>query len=125
MTVDLKPYFDAARTADDEVQRIMADMNAAFTEGTDEGKQRALDLRPALDAAKAKAQEANDLYISMRNASAQSGTAAREFVPVSNPDNLSGGNQPQREMARNSFLALSAAEQMKFVKDGGSVVDPE
>ena len=47
MPVNLKPYYDSAIAADAEVQRILNDMDAAFNEGTDEGKTKALELRPA------------------------------------------------------------------------------
>jgi hypothetical protein len=63
---NLKPYYDAALSADAEVKRILAEMDAAFNSATEEGKQKALEMRPALDAAKAKAEESNKLYISMR-----------------------------------------------------------
>ena len=120
--LDLKPYFDAARAADDEVQRIMNEMNAAFLEGTEESNQKALDLRPTLDEAKKKAEDANALYLSMRNAANVSDGVAKNFVPVSD------GSLPAdqaREMKRGDFLALDAAGRMKFIKDGGKVVDEE
>lgn len=120
--IDLKPYFDAAQAADAEVLRIMDEMNAHFSEGTDEGKQAALDLRPALDEAKGKAADANQLYISMRDAAATSNSAAREFVPVT--DNTSTGN-PAKEMERKDFEALDAADRLKFIRAGGSVIESD
>lgn len=119
--IDLKPYYDAARAADEEVQRIMDEMNAAFLEGTDEGKQRALDLRPALDEAKKSAKDANDLYLSLREAASQGSGAAREFVPVA--ENL--GGQHAKEMKRKEFLALEASARMKYIKAGGLVLDED
>ncbi len=123
MSIDLKPYFDAARMADDEVQRIMNEMNAAFEEGTEESKQKALDLRPVLDEAKRKAEDANQLYLSMRDAASVSDGVAKNFVPVSDGVNLPASQA--REMQRQDFLALDAAARMKFIKDGGKVVDEE
>jgi len=120
--IDLKPYFDSARVADEEVQRIMNAMNTAYQLGTDEGKQEALDLRPALDAAKIKADEANILYISMRDAAATSNSAAREFVPVT--DNLPTGD-PAKEMTRQDFDALDAVDRVKYMRAGGSVIESD
>ena len=120
---DLKPYFDAAQAANDEVQRVMDDMNAAFSDGTDEGKSKALEMRPALDAAKKKAEDANALYISMRNAAGVSENgAARVFIPVTDKHASSTGD-PAREMSRQDFLALDAAARMDYIRQGGTVVD--
>lgn len=122
MAIDLKPYFDAARVADDEVQRIMAEMHAAFSTGTEEGKAKALELRPSLDAAKKSALEANNLYISMRNASAESGNVAKNFVPVSpNPED----SPAAKVMTRVAFEALDMFARMKYIKSGGQVVDEQ
>jgi len=121
--IDLKPYFDAARAADDEVQRVMNEMNEHFTADTEEGKQAALDLRPALDLAKEKAADANKLYLSMRDAAATSNSAAREFVPTN--DHLEGTGDPAKEMTRPEFDALDAAARVKFIKAGGSVIESD
>lgn len=122
--IDLKPYYDAARAADDEVLRIMASMNEHFNAGTDDGKAEALGLRPALDEAKNKADEANRLYMSMRDAAAQSNSVARTFVPVA------GGDLPEaagraKTMKRQEFLALNTQERMAYIRDGGTIVDEE
>jgi len=120
--IDLKPYFDAAQAADNEVQRILSEMNEHFNAGTEEGKQAALDMRPALDGAKAKAADANSLYISMRDAAAQSNSAARTFVPVS--ENLTAGD-PVKEMTRQNFDALDVPARLKFMRSGGIVTESE
>ena len=118
---DLKPYFDAAQEADAEVQRVMNEMNAAFGEGTENGKQTALEMRPALDAARTRAKDANDLYVSMRDA-ASSSDVARKFVPANSaavsPRPIAGGS-----MKRDDFLALDAAARMAHIKAGGEVID--
>lgn len=122
--IDLKPYYDAARAADEEVQTILNEMNVHFSAGTEEGRQAALDLRPALDEAKEKAAQANQLYLSMRDAAAQQGnSAAREFVPVT--QDLHAGDTSAKEMARDTFDALDAFERLKFIRGGGRVVEPE
>ena len=120
MSINLKPYFDAAQTASDEVQRIMDEMDAAFSDGTPEGKTKALELRPILDAAKVKAADANQLYISMRDASGVSLSMARHFVPA-DPDAPVPGSEP-KSMERAEFVKLDVDAQMKFMVDGGRVV---
>jgi hypothetical protein len=124
MAIDLKPYFESARAASDEVQRVMAEMNAAFSDGTDEGKQKALDLRPALDAAQKAAEEANALYISMRNASSETQDAAKNFVPASmtRPE-VGAAASAVKEMTRAEFTALDGAARMAFIRNGGKVID--
>lgn len=125
MTIDLKPIFDAARTADDEVQHVLDEVGAALKEGTEEGNQKALDLRPTLEAAEKKAKEYNQLYISVRNAQ-QTSDAARKFIPVQNTEAGGQRNGSQaKEMNRSDFEAMDSAAQMKFAQDGGIVIDPE
>lgn len=121
MAIDLKPYFDAAQKADEDVQRIMADMHASFNDGTEEGNAKAMELRPQLDAAKEKAVAANQLYISMRNAANVTNDAAKNFVPV--PDNLPDEPKGAREMKRPEFEALDANARMDFMKSGGKLVE--
>jgi hypothetical protein len=118
--MNLKPYLDAAVMADAEKQRLMNEIDAAFNLGTDEGEQTALELRPALDEAQAKAVEANKLYVSMRDAGQTSDEAALLFVPVSDPAAAASGDNP-KVMNRQAFDGLAADEQAKFVKNGGRV----
>ena len=120
MTIDLKPYFDTAQKADEEVQRIMTEMHASFNGGTEEGQAKALEMRPQLDAAKSKAQAANDLYISMRNAAATSNNVARNYVPVA--DNLDDDPKAAKEMKRQDFEALDTEARMAFIKAGGKLL---
>ena len=120
MAIDLKPYFDTAQKADEEVQRIMNDMHTSFNGGTEEGQAKALEMRPQLDAAKNKAQAANDLYISMRNAAATSNDVARKFVPVA--DDLVDDPKAAKEMKRQEFEALDTDARMKFIKAGGKLL---
>ena len=118
--LDLKPYYDSAQTADAEVKRILGEMDAAFhAENQAEGETQALALRPALDAARAKAEAANQLYISMRDASSASGSVARNFVPVPGAET----NQAPKKLQRAEFQALNSTERMAFIKAGGVVTD--
>jgi hypothetical protein len=115
----LKPVYDAAKAADEKVSAIMAEMIAAFECGTDEGKQKALDLRPALDAAKEEARQANDLYVSMRDAQAGSDEHARRFVPVGDVAQKAGA----KEITRAEYEAMDYAERHTYLKNGGAIVD--
>ena len=118
--LNLKPVYDAAQAADEKVNGIMAEMLAAFNDGTEEGKQKALDLRPSLDAAKAEAKAANDLYVSMRDALGDQDAAARKFVPV---NNVEKPDQGKKVITRADYEALDYEARYNFFKDGGSVVD--
>jgi hypothetical protein len=116
----LKELYDAARAADEKVQEVMNEMITAFEDGTEEGKLKALEMRPALDEAKTQADEANRLYISARDADQESeNAAARKFVPASEPE----GGKNAKEMTRAEFEALSAADRMTFMLSDGKLVD--
>jgi len=118
---NLKSLFDAARTAEEKVQTIMADMLAAFETGTEEGKLKALELRPALDETKAEAEAANQLYISARDADAvDADAAARKFIPVPGAK-----GRLAKSMTRAEFEALSAADRMSFMLADGKIIDEE
>ncbi len=121
---NLKPYLDAARAADDEVKRILNGMDTHFNDGTEDGKKKALELRPALDEAKLKAQEANQLYVSMRDASLVNDNAAALFTPPADPAAQSDRKEEgPRVIKRNEFDALTAAARMTYMKSGGRVED--
>lgn len=119
MPVNLKPYYDAALAADAEVQRILTDMDAAFNEGTEEGKTKALELRPALEEAKNKAKEANQLYASMRDASNPTESVAANFVP----DAKSEEDKSEKVKTRADFNALTPVERLAFINAGGTIVE--
>lgn len=116
---NLKPLYDAARAAEEKVRQIQQEMLDAFELGTEEGKRRALELRPALDEAKRQADEANQLYISVRDAEAvDADAAARKFVPVK-----SSNGELAQSMPRAEFEALSAADKMSFMLADGRIVE--
>jgi len=117
----LKPVLDAAIAADNDVKRILNEMDIAFNEGTEEGKQKALELRPALDEAKTKAEKANELYVSMRDASLISDNAAALFVPPPDPATQEPKDDNPKALSLPEFQALTPAARMKFVKRGGKV----
>lgn len=114
----LKELYEAAKVADEKVRVIMQDMVAAFDDGTEEGKLKALEMRPALDEAKLEAEKANLLYISARDADFEDpDSAARKFVPAG------GENSVRKQMTRAEFEALSAAERMTFMLADGKLIE--
>lgn len=111
--------WNAAKAADAQVQSVLAEMQAAFDDGTEEGKQKALDLRPALDEAKAAAEAANLLYIEARDAEPEGpNAAARLFVPADG--SVTGG---AKEITRSQYEAMSPADRNAHFKSGGSIVE--
>lgn len=120
--LDLKPYFDAVNTAKAEVQRVAGEIDALFSLGTDESKAQALGLRPALDEAQAKAEEANHLYESLKSAN-MSGDVAVNFVPVSQTPSSPEVEKPKGVMKRTDWNALSPNERAAFVTGGGVLED--
>ena len=115
----LTEMYEAAKAADEKVQVIMKDMVSAFGDGTEEGKLKALEMRPALDEAKLEAEKANLLYISARDADFEDpDAAARKFVPVSG-----GDKTPAKSMTREEFDKLNAAERMSFMLADGKLVE--
>jgi hypothetical protein len=119
---NLKPYFDAALVADAEVKRIMNEMDTLFNDGTEDGKKKALELRPALDEAKAKAKEANDLYASMRDASAESDNASSLFTAPADPAIQTDASASKTKTLAD-FNAMSPRDRLAFAKAGGKVTD--
>jgi hypothetical protein len=120
--LDLKPYFDAVNAAEAEVQRIANDIDVLFTEGTEESKVKALELRPALDEAQAKHAEAITLYEAMQKAN-RPNDIAKNFVPVSTttPDDAEG-SQPT-VIKRQDYDRLSLVDRAQFIRSGGTVQD--
>jgi hypothetical protein len=119
---NLKPYYDAALAADAKVKQILSEMDSAFNEGTDEGKQKALDLRPALDEAKTKAEGASQLYNSMRDASLVNDNMAALFTAPPDPASEAKDDSP-KVINRAGLKALSPVAQIAFFRAGGRVVD--
>lgn len=117
---NLKPLYDAVIAAEAKVASIQKEMLESFESGTQEGKEKAMELRPALDEAKAGAVEANQLYLSMRDSDAQENGHARMFVPV--PDSEKNAGQG-KQLPRAEFEALDAAEKMAFALKGGIIVE--
>lgn len=120
---NLKPYYDAALAADAEVKRILAEMDTAFNDGTEDGKRKALELRPALDKAQKQAEDANELYISMRDASLVNDNTAALFSTVADPAKESDQAKPDREtMSLAEYNAMSPRDRLAFAKRGGRLI---
>jgi len=120
---NLKPYYDAALAADAEVKRILAEMDAAFNDGTPEGKEKALSLRPALDVAQQKAKEANELYASMRDASLVNDSMASLFTTPPDPATDHQTDASPKVMKLSEFRALPPKDRLAFSKAGGKIED--
>ena len=116
--MNLKPYYDAVVTAEARVQDLAGRINALFENNqTDE----ALKLRPDLDLAKSAAKNANDLYLSMRDAVSDGQTPAQRFVPA-------GGNPEPQTPAKDAratpeysaafFNAFRAGASPRSIKAG-------
>jgi len=120
---NLKPYYDAALKADEDVKRILAEMDTHFNDGTPEGKQKALDLRPALDEAQKQAKEANQLYASMRDASLINDSMASLFTLPPDPANNDSADGSPKVINRAGLMALDPAARMSFIKAGGKVIE--
>jgi hypothetical protein len=116
--------YDDLQKAEQEKQLILQEMKTAFNDGTDEGKQKAIDLRQKLDEAQVKVDQLNATYQSILNASKPSSSPAADFLPTPGTDEaLNDGNQAKSEMTRAAYDALEPAEKMKFVKSGGKISD--
>lgn len=102
--MDIKTFYDAANQADQEVNRIRGEIKNAFDAND---KKKAMELRPALDEAKTKADEANALYVSMRDAG-ETNEAGRKFTPVSN-EALNIGMSPKEVKNYSLIRAIRAA----------------
>lgn len=120
--LDLKPYYDAVVDAEAEVQRIAAEIDTQFRVETEEGQAKALELRPALEDAQSKLEDATKFYESMQN-STRPNDVIKNFIPVSNtqadPDE---GSQPTL-IKRQDYDALSLVDRANFIRSGGKIED--
>jgi HK97 family phage major capsid protein len=115
--MSLKRFYDAANEAEARVQQIAASINTHFEAGETE---KAMELRPSLDAAKAESKKAHELYISMQAATLPEGDPGRHFVPAG------GDPEPQaikdlrasNEYMQEFWSALRVGASPKTVKAG-------
>jgi HK97 family phage major capsid protein len=121
--MNMKKYFDAANAAEARVQTIAAQINDLFEKGQTED---AVKMRPQLDAAKAEAKEAHQLYLSMAAATTPDGDPAQRFVPT--------GGEPEPKAVKDMrasneymtafFDALKAGVSPKTIKNGQHRAEP-
>lgn len=117
---NLKPLLDAAQAADKSLYQIRDQILQLVEKGDDESVKQAKDLRPGLDEAKIKAEEANRLYTSVRDASLVNDNAAALFTAPADPANNDQGVKA-KIMNRASFDALNQDARAEFVRGGGKV----
>lgn len=118
--LDLKPYFDAVNSAEAEVQRVAHELDALFTEGTEESTLQAIALRPVLDEAQNKYANAVSLYEAMQMAN-RPNDVAKNFVPISNNQEPEG-NQPT-VINRKDYDQMSLIDRARFIRSGGTLQD--
>ncbi len=118
---NLKSVYDAVKAADEKVNQIAADMVAAFDEGTEEGKQKAFDMQPALKEAREEAGKLNDLYVSLKDAGGDVDGHARKFVPAGETPKAQA--EDAKTKTRAEFEAMTHQERHQFFKDGGVLVE--
>lgn len=111
--MNLKSYYDAAIKAEAELQGVLQKADDLFQAGDQDA---ALAMRPELDEAKKKADDANSMYAMMRDSEASTG-AAKNFAPANTE-----GNQP-KEMTRAEFGRLNARAAKDYVLAGGKIID--
>lgn len=120
--LDLKPYYDAVVEAEAEVQYIAAEIDAKFREETEEGQAEALELRPALEDAQSKLEDAKKFYESMQNAT-RPNDVIKNFIPVSDTDaDPDEGSQPT-VIKRQEYDKLSLMDRANFIRSGGKIED--
>jgi len=115
--MDLKKFYDAANKAEARVESLAKQISELFDADKND---EALKLRPQLDAAKAEAKEAHQLYLSMQAATLPEGDPGRKFVKA-------GGDPEPKEAAdirasaeykRVWFDALRNGVSIKSIKSG-------
>lgn len=120
--MDLKAYYDDAVAKAEKVQQVAAEIDSHFKDGTDEGKQKALDLQPKLDEAQAAADEAMAFYEKMQNAT-RPNDVLKNFIPASETDaDPEEGSQPS-VIKRVDFDEMPLIDQANFIHSGGTVED--
>ena len=117
MAIDLKPYFDAARAADDEVQRIMAKssgLHRRYRGGKSQGARTEADPGRSQEARR-RGERAVHFPAKRDGGERRRGEELRAGV-------CRHGRQPDGEEADpKAFEALDAYNRMKFIEAGGGV----
>jgi signal peptide peptidase SppA len=119
---DLKPFYDAVMSAEEEVQQLAKQISDLYAEGSDESKAKILDIKPQLDAALKKKDEAVTLYESMQKAN-RPNDVAKNFIPISNTSPEDAESRQPTVIKRADYDALSLVDRAKFIRSGGTVED--
>jgi HK97 family phage major capsid protein len=120
MSFNLKSYYDAAQSADQRVQAIAGQIDAHFQAGEND---KAVGLTASLNEAKAGAKNANDLYLSMRDA-AQSQSLG-QFTPAGGsaaPAVLKNGRGDTFGQAFRAYLKNGDVGGVRPWMDGGNEI---
>ncbi len=119
--IDPKPYQDRVIATEAEVQRIAAEIDQLFTNGTDDGIVKALELQPALEKAQTEAAQALAFYKSI-NRTNRPNDIAKNFVPVSTETEAAEGSQPS-VIKRPDYDRMDLVQRALFIKSGGRIED--
>lgn len=122
--MDLKKYYDAAQAANQQVNKIADEIDVLFNAGKIE---EALAKRSELDKAKAAAKDANQLYLSMQDASQPTtGDPASRFVRAGGDPEPAHVKDLRKSQAYMDafFKAMRAGVSPKSIITGASAAEP-
>jgi hypothetical protein len=115
---DFKAAYDAVQAAIAKVNTICDQMEAAFGGLSEEEIQRALDMRPELEAAQAKAEELGAAYDLMIKAQTDQKSNASRFVPAGLGDQQA---EDKKTVTRAEYESMTPQEKHDFFKNGGAI----
>jgi len=118
----MKKVYDDLKKAMEEKQAVLEEMTAAYNDGTDEGKNKALALREKLDEKQKAVDELNSTYLSLLKAEKPGGDEIQDLIPAPGAE-ASGEGKNEKSMTREAYDSLDAGEKMKFVKSGGKITE--
>ncbi|MGI6260020.1 MAG: hypothetical protein ACOYKC_09210 [Anaerolineaceae bacterium] len=114
-----KNSYDLVNARSQKVKELALEIDAKLGQGSDEAIQEALDLRPALEEAEQKLNEAQELYQQLQNSAKKADDVAALFVPVSDEAARVAGES--NVVSRDAWEKMSPKEQTAFVEKGGKV----
>lgn len=114
-----KNSYDLVNARGQKVKELALEIDAKLGQGSDEAIQEALDLRPALEEAEQKLNEAQELYQQLQNSAKKADDVAALFVPVSAEAARVAGES--NVISRDAWEEMTPKEQTAFVEKGGIV----
>lgn len=114
-----KNSYDLVNARSQKVKELALEIDAKLGQGSDEAIQEALDLRPALEEAEQKLNEAQELYQQLQNSAKKADDVAALFVPVSAEAARVAGES--NVISRDAWEEMTPKEQTAFVEKGGKV----